>query len=346
MKSNLITFIATVLLMMPAALVSAQASQTAKDLVDQGVALNDAGKYTEAVEKYTEALKANPNDLHADYEMAYTLYSEGKGLDAIPFLEKITQSNDSKYESYELLGSIYDDNNQSDKAIDCYKKGIADNPKFERLYFNLGITYSREHKYAEAEDVDTIAIKLDPKHASVQREYGLVAYHLGKKAISVMAFCSFLLLEPNTDRSVTVYAYLNNIFKNENAQNTISIALDKDTQGISALSSANMSVNFAAGARAALGKKNADSVVNLEFALKMIFEATGKAYTKPAVKTDFDKAFYIDFFYKLAESGNMPAFTRLISLTAYKDENLAWFNENKKQLDDLDMWIRSTPRDF
>jgi hypothetical protein len=31
----------------------------------------------------------------------------------------------------------------------------------------------------------------------------------------------------------------------------------------------------------------------------------------------------------------MPAFTRYISLSAYKDENLAWFKEHDKELNDL-----------
>src|SRR5271156_247973 len=137
MRSNLITFIAAAILSLPAAFASAQDTKTAKTLVEQGIALNDSGKYAQAVEKYTEALKTDPNDLQADYEMGFTLYNEGKGLDAMPFLEKIVQSNDSKYETYDLMGSIYDDNNQPDKAIDCYIKGIADNPKYERLHFNL-----------------------------------------------------------------------------------------------------------------------------------------------------------------------------------------------------------------
>ena len=37
-----------------------------KALVRQGVELNDAGKYNEAIEKYTEALKADPNNQEAD----------------------------------------------------------------------------------------------------------------------------------------------------------------------------------------------------------------------------------------------------------------------------------------
>jgi tetratricopeptide (TPR) repeat protein len=343
MKSNLITFIATVLLMMPAALVSAQASQTAKDLVDQGVTLNDSGKYVEAVEKYTEALKVDPNDLRADYEMGYTLYTEGKGLDAIPFLEKITQSNDSKYETYDLLGSIYDDNNQPDKAIDCYQKGIADNPKFEHLHFNLGISYLRQKKYKEAEDCETEAIKLDPKHASAQRIYAMDEYEQRNRTKSLLAWCSFLLLEPQTQRSVVAFNYIRTIINNgvkRTGTNAVTISVSENTPADELV--LPMTVVASTQAKELNGRK-LSGVDSLEVELTDVFKYLGEARQSD---TGFYANYFAKFFGKLAASGNMPAFTRLISLTAYKDENLAWFNENKKQLDDLDMWIRSTPRDF
>jgi hypothetical protein len=93
-----------------------------------------------------------------------------------------------------------------------------------------------------------------------------------------------------------------------------------------------------------MAKNNIDSVSNLEFALKMIFETTGKVLARPTTAKDFFWNFYADFFYKLVGSGNLPAFTRLISLSAYRDENLAWFKTNSKALGDLDLWIRSNDR--
>ncbi len=46
--------------------------------------------------------------------------------------------------SYDLLGSIYDQAKKSDKAIEAYKKGIEVNPKYQRLYYNLGIAQFQE----------------------------------------------------------------------------------------------------------------------------------------------------------------------------------------------------------
>jgi tetratricopeptide (TPR) repeat protein len=319
---------------------------SAKTLVEEGIKLNDAGKYIDAMAKYSEALKVNPTFVRADYEMGYTLYASGNGMSAIPYLETVLKGGGYTDEACDLLASIYDDNHQPDKAIEYYKKGIAFNPKAERLHFNLGITYARQKRYAEAEICEMEAIKLDPTHASAQREYGLDAYYMGNKAVAVMALCNFLLLEPQTARSKVVYGYLEKIFSNEIGQNNISVSMDKGSKEISPLSMINMSVNLAARTREELIKKNADSVASLEFALKMVFESAGKESAKLNTSKSFYWNYYADFFYKLAESDNMAAFTRLISLSAFKEQNLAWFKDNKKQLDDLDIWVRSTPRNL
>ncbi len=106
-----------------------------------------------------------------------------------------------KADGYDLLGNIFDDDHQSDKAIEYYKEGIKANPQYQRFYFNVGITYLRQKKYAEAEAYAIDAIKLDPKHASSQRVYALATYGQDKRVESLLAWCSFLLLEPQTKRT-------------------------------------------------------------------------------------------------------------------------------------------------
>jgi hypothetical protein len=42
----------------------------------------------------------------------------------------------------------------------------------------------------------------------------------------------------------------------------------------------------------------------------------------------------------------MAAFTRYISLSIYKDENVAWFKEHDKELTAFDTWMQATKREF
>ena len=65
-----------------------------KALIHQGIALNDSGKYSAAIDKYKAALKIDPANPQAQYEMSYTLSASGRPDEAIPLLEKLAPSNE------------------------------------------------------------------------------------------------------------------------------------------------------------------------------------------------------------------------------------------------------------
>jgi tetratricopeptide (TPR) repeat protein len=344
MKSFPITIAAILFLGCAAFSAHAQDSKAADQMVDEGVKLYDAGKYPEAVEKYTEALKLDLNSLRADYEMGFTLYTMGKGMDAIPYLEKILQSNDSKYETYELLGTIYDDNKQPDKAIAYYKKGIAENPKYERLHFNLGLTYLRQKQYDIAEEQEIAAIKLDPKHASAQRIYAMAEYDKGNYTHSLVIWCSFLLLEPQTARSTEAFNYIRAIINQgitKKDDKHININLSGKEIGSEELMT-RLGIIASTEAKEFEGKK--ESVIDsLTAEITAVLQGSAERNERD---TSFYATYFARYFGQLANSNNMPAFCHLASFTTYKDENSAWFKENQKQLQDLSNWVQITPRSF
>ena len=83
----------------------------------------------------------------------------------------------------------------------------------------------------------------------------------------------------------------------------------------------------------------------LEYELKSIFTIAGETSEKKTAKDFYDK-FFADYFYKLAKSDNMPAFTRLVSLSANKDTNTKWMSEHDDQVKALDSWLANTARQF
>ena len=276
--------------------------------------------------------------------MGFTLYTMGKGFDAVPFLEKILQSNDSKYETYELLGTIYDDNKQPDKAIDYYKKGIAENPQYERLHFNLGLSYLRQNQYDAAEAEEITAIKLNPKHASAQRIYAMAEYDKGNYTHSLLIWCSFLLLEPQTDRSTEAFRYIKAIInKGITKQDDKHININISSKDIgSEEMMTRLSIVASTESKEFEGKRES-AIDSLTAELTAVFQGTAELNEKD---TSFYAKYYTKYFGQLANSGNMPAFCHLASFTAYKDENSAWFKENQKQLQDLSNWVQATPRNF
>jgi len=132
---------------------------------------------------FTAPLLAQDTDDPAiNYKTALDLVNANKGMEGVPYLEKVikTQSNYTNA-AYSLLGGIYDKALQPEKAIAVYKEGLKAFPQDQNLYFNLGIADFRAKMYADAELAAIEAIKLHPKHANSQRLYGLVAFHQNKR---------------------------------------------------------------------------------------------------------------------------------------------------------------------
>jgi tetratricopeptide (TPR) repeat protein len=326
--------------------VIAQDKGSVSDLIKEGVQLNDQGKYAEAIDKYNEALKLDPENAQANYEIAFSLLSSGKGNDGIPYMEKAIKTTSSlqlKAACYDMLGSIYDQNHQTAKAIEAYKNGIQVNPKYQRLYYNLGLTYFRNKQFTEAEANAIEAIKLDPKHGSSLRMYALVTFHQNKRVNALMGFCSFLLLNPQSPQAAEAFGNIQHILqggvlKDANGKTTILLSPKGDKE--------NESMNLAISMSVLSGQnKKLTGMDLLEYELKSIFTIAGESAEKNTDKTFFDK-FFVDYFYKLAKSDNMPAFTRLMSLSANKEANGKWISENDQLKKQLDNWLATTDRNF
>lgn len=258
---------------------------------------------------FTAPLLAQETDDPAtNYKAALALVDAGKGPEGVPYLEKVLKTQSAYTNAaYSLLGSIYDKNNQPEKAISIYNDGLKAYPKDQNLYFNLGIADFRAKLYADAELAAIEAIKLDPKHANSQRLYGLVTFHQNKRLNALMAFCSFLLIEPNGSKSDEAITNLQSILKGG--------VLKADGPG--KLSPAQVAENaksnaIIAGAIVSGQAKNLSGAALLEYQLKTIFTQAGQVSGKKTTKTFFDK-FYADYFYQLAQSGNVAGLAKLIA---------------------------------
>lgn len=318
---------------------SAQTPDDAQSLVKQAVQFNKDGKYADAIDKYNQALKIDSNNIYANYGIAYSFLALGNGKDGIPHLEKVIKANTSVTpDAYDLLGSIYDKGHEIEKAIAAYNAGIKAGPKSQSLYYNLGLVYFREKKYADAEQCAIEAIKIGPKHASSQRMYALVCFHQNKRANALLGFCSFILLEPNTARSAEAYG---------NIQHILQGGILKSAPGEAPLvNNANtIALNRAItqGVAEAAKQKYATATDQLAAQLKNILTAIGQL-AENQTGDDFFRKYNAAYFYELTQTPNMPAFARLISLNT--PESAAWAKANVQQMTDLDNWIKGTERRF
>ncbi len=272
--------------------------------------------------------KTETDDPSTNYKTAFALVNANKANEAIPYLEKVVKTT-SAYTAaaYSLLGSIYDNDHQPEKAIATYKEGLKAYPKDQSMHYNLGLAFFRNKQYADAETEAVVAIKLDPKHTNSQRMYALVTFHQNKRVNALLGFCSFLLLEPNTPRSAEAFTNMQSILKGG--------TLKEDGTGI--LSPADviernvLNAGLSAVTTSAQAKKLTSAEL-IEYELKGIFTFAGQYAEKKSGKTFFDK-FYAEYFYKLAQSNNVAAFAKMVS-------------EHTPLSGELESWLKVTERGF
>ncbi|OCX51822.1 hypothetical protein BEL04_17580 [Mucilaginibacter sp. PPCGB 2223] len=319
-----------------------QAIGQSNDLIKEGITLHNQGKYAEAIDKFNEVLKTDPENGYANYEIAFSLYASKKPQDAIPHLEKAVRSDNKSLSvtAYCLLASIYDDANQSQKAIETYGEAIKLDPAYPQIYYNLGLAYFRNRQYTEAENSAIEAIKHNPKNASSQRLYALVCFHQNKRANALLGFCSFLMLEPAGPRAAETYGNIQHIMQGGvltdakgNTAITLSPQQDKEINAL------NLGISLTVKSAQAKKLTGADL---LEYELKNIFTLIGQLSEKKTDKSFFDD-FFAGYFYKLAQSTNMPAFTRTVVLATDKT-TAAWTAQNQQQVTALNDWIKTTER--
>lgn len=312
-----------------------------KSLIAEGIELQKAGKHAEAAFKFKEALKTDPENAAANYQLAFSLVAAKNGNEAIPYAEKVTKTQ-SNYTAaaYGLLGGIYDAAGQAAKAIAVYNEGLKTFPNDQNMWFNLGLAYFRDKQYADAEKAAIEAIKLDVKHANSQRLYALVAFHQNKRMNALLGLCSFLLADPSSPRTEEAYTNIQSILKG----GVLKGADTKELTSAEAREAAvlNAGINTVINAPAA---QKLSAVSLLEYQLKGIFIFAGQAASKKPVKSFFDN-FFVTYFYKLAQSANMAAFAQLVNNSAQPGEYEKWRQANKAKADALSEWIKDTSRAF
>jgi tetratricopeptide (TPR) repeat protein len=308
------------------------------DLIKQGIELNNQKKYPEAAGSYKAALALDPENVQANYQMAFTLFSAGKNAEALPFIEKATKGENQKFNAaaYSLMGSIYQSLNQIPKAVIAYQNAIKADSSNQRIYYNLGIAYFKGKQYGDAERTFANAIRLDSTDAGSTRMYALSAFHQNKRAEAVFGFCLFLMHEPNTPRNAEAYGNLQNILQG---------GVLKPEPGFRAsqvIDPADPYNNILKKALAGLANRKYTTSADLSAAqLKTIFNAIGNT---PVEKYAFWQSL-ATYFKALAQTDNMPAFARYISQSA-KPESAKWLKDNPDKLSALENWLAANKPAF
>lgn len=291
----------TLLLFLAVSCSFCQGIDDAKALVKKGAQLIDQKKYAEAVDTLNLALKIDSENVHADYQLAVAFNNLSRSKEAILHLQKVIKANTN------LNAAAYD---------------------------LLGFTYFKNKEFALAEQCAVEELKNDPKQAGIMRMYALVSFHQNKRAQALLAFCKFILLEPETARSAEALGNIRHIIAGGTLKAEAGITLNPLNSTENQLNSCINKAVIKVG-----NPKQISQVELLESQLKNIFIDL-ESYKLDLNNNNFFAKNFVDFFYKLAASEYMPAFARQISLSI--PESQKWTNEHVKEMKAFSLWINTS----
>jgi len=317
--------------------VSFSQPNTAVQLVDKGVALYDAGNYTAALEKYKEALLIDEHYSRAYYETAYTYYAMQEHKQAIKYADKVIKEG-GKYlvEAYTLKANILDMTGKPEEAVAVYKEAMDQLSGGDyMLCYNYALTLFEIKEFDEAERIVIKGMRQNPMHASSHLLFGNIMLVEEKRIQGMLADEFFLFREPDSKRSKTIVASIDEqlkkgVTKKEN--NTININFNPGKK-----SDPFSSIELMVGLREAyfMGK---DSLTEQE----KFYEITKTIIELLDIKKSekgFLWTFYVPFYKELLHSDNLEAFCYYIHKSKDDDQVKKWLQNNPAKIDKLINWF-------
>ena len=189
-------------------------AQTALDFIKKGIELHDANKFDDAVVAFETAIKIEPKNSTAHYEIANTYAAMEKYEKAIDHAEKVIKlKNGNEDAAYTLLGTAYDLLKKPKKAIKAYEDGIKAFPNMYNLYYNLGITQYNQGDLEKAELAAMGSVKNNPKHANSHFLLANIEVDKGKRIKAMLPLYTYLIIQPNAKKVLVAREMLEKLYK-------------------------------------------------------------------------------------------------------------------------------------
>ncbi|MFA7301899.1 MAG: tetratricopeptide repeat protein [Candidatus Shapirobacteria bacterium] len=311
-----------------------------KELVSQGTELHDQGKYDEAISKYKAALEIDKNSTLANYELSFTYMAAEQYDNAVKYSKIVIEQNaENQHGAYIVLGSSFDMLNKPDKAIKAYQEGLEKFPNSNLLNYNLALTSYKQKDYDNAEKASINAIIAKPSHGTSHIILSATVKAKGERVKSILPLYYFLMLEPNSKRSLINYNslvdQLGQGVKEENEKN-ITVHVPNSSTKDSFFGAADMMISLLAASRYTEENKNKSEMDFFIETNKGFFSVLGELKKE---NKGFWWDLYVTKFYDLVQSDNCEAFSYYISQSTNSADVNKWISDNADKMQKFKDWM-------
>jgi len=168
-------------------------------------------KIGDAIENYTSIVEHYTDWVQPKYELAVIYYKLGRKYQALILLEQARELDSSNEKILNILGSLYQEINDIDKAIDVYLKIELINPSSKINMHNLACAYYQCGDLENAKDKLHILLN---SHESVQSYVllGLINEKLGNHEEAINIYEKAINLDPF---NLSGYLYLSSLYRSK-----------------------------------------------------------------------------------------------------------------------------------
>lgn len=333
----------TILLLLVSAVLFSQ--ETARQFIDKGIALHDAGKYTEALEQYNKALSVQKDSDDAIYEMGATYSAMKDYAKAIECADKVIKLETHLLgKAYLLKGISLDYSGKPKEAIEVYKKGMKKAPDFNRLDYALAVTSYNLKEFKDTEEALYSSLKKNPLHANSHYLLGFI--NADKRTKSMLALFNFLILEPTGSKANVAFNTISKFQKTgvevkDDKSINVTISLDnKDDE----FSPAEMTLSMLEASNNMDENKSKSDFQLFSENTKSFFNVLGELQANNKNK-GFWWSFYVSFFYDLAKNDEMyETFTYYVYQDVQNTAVESWLIANKGRVEKFKDWVSNHKR--
>lgn len=325
-----------------------QAAETKPEheqIIREGIALHDEGKYKEAIARYDRVLAENPDDVFVMYEKAYAQSASGQHKECNKLAKEALQyegiNERVRHQLFVARGSCQDELGSWKDAIKTYREGLEDYPQSPSLYFNIGVTYYRQKQWKDARANFQQALLRDPLHASshlmLGNTYGEAQYRIP----AILALSRFLILEPASPRSSQAAQNLINVLNwgisSEGGGkvniNVLSPLAGPKDEGDFTSQETMLSIVLAG---AFMTEKNKDQSPHEK--LQSPFLVLFDSFDEAKIGSGFAASFYVPYFKEMATKKFCNTFVRFSIRNVKGADDRDWLAKNQQNVRDFLAW--------
>lgn len=131
-----------------------------------GLTLGELGDYKKSVEYFLKASEKNPDEI-LYMTIGRTYYKMGNNEEAVEFLKRSVQTTEEtaiEQRARFLLGKIYKDEGELEKAKEQYRLVVSNNPKSADAHYHLGEIFEMQGEKVKARAEWREALDIEPSH--------------------------------------------------------------------------------------------------------------------------------------------------------------------------------------